>query len=563
MKKKLANILPFTIIIPLLIIMYFAYGQLGGTHPDSVFLTLNDHWTVYINDTVYEDVDLAVLKFDMPKRGDTIYFYTTLPDTELDAPLLKYFATHGALEVCVDGVEIYRHGQENYEKGVTIGYGDHLIPLPDDYMGKLLEIRLTVGESDSFSFLESPLLASQNYYYRDTTVTYRAILASNLFLYVFGFFLLLVSIFFLFKNLSFYKLTCVAMFSICISTWSICNYDLITLFTYDLRVKTWNEFGSLYFAPFFIFTYFAQDALARGNKFRKIAYIVVEIALALFVVISYTLQLTHIVHFPRVLTYCHILVAIGLIYLVYMFIDDFRLKAFKRSILLTGLMAMLVFVTADLVIYNLQRYTSFVANDGYTSSIYIGTLLFVLALFGDFCSGILNTLYDAATKDTLEKLAYADFLTGLANRRQCELLFDELDETHAPYILINFDLNDLKRINDSLGHIEGDRYIKAFAQVLQSSFKDLGLIARMGGDEFAVVITDVEHADITMLTENFFKYIEEVNAQNSNWNMSAAHGIYYSHEEYASSTHDAFRIADARMYDNKTEMKTKKQRNSL
>lgn len=540
--------------------MYFLYGTLGGPNPDSVTLTLNKPWTVYINDTVYEDADLQVLKFAMPQRGDTVYFYTYMPETPIDSPLLKFFATHGSLEVAVDGTEIYRYGHDFYEQGRTLGYGDHLIPLPDDYMGKLLEIRLTVSESNSFSFLESPTIASQNTYYRDTTITYRAILASNLFLYVFGLFLLLVSIFFLFKNSSFYKLTCVAMFSICISTWSICNYDLINLFTYDLRIKTLNEFGSLYIAPLLIFTYFAQDALSRGNKFRKIAYIVIEAAFILFVLVTFTLQFTHIMHFPGALTYCHILVAIGLVYLVYMFVDDFRLKAFKRSILLTGLMAMLVFVTADLVIYNLQRYTNFVSNDGYTSSIYIGTLLFVLALFGDFCSGVYNTLYDTAAKETLEKLAYADYLTGLANRRQCELLFDELDETHEPYILINFDLNDLKRINDSLGHIEGDRYIKAFSQVLQTTFKDLGLIARMGGDEFAVVITDVEHADISELITNFFSYMEEVNHHNSHWNMSAAHGVYYSHEEYAASTRDAFRIADARMYDNKTEMKSNKQR---
>lgn len=555
MKRKIKDFIPFAVIIPLLIILYILYGQLGGPDPNSVTYSLDDHWTVHINDTVYEDVSLSSFKFDMPKRGDVVYFYSTLPEEEVVSPLLKFFTTHGAIEVSVDGKEIFRHGHESYEQGVTTGYGDLLIPLPADYMGKQLAFRLIVGETNSFSFFETPTISSQNTYYRDTTITYRAILACNLFLYVFGYFLLVVSIFFLFKNLSFYKLACVAMFSICVATWSICNYDLITLFTYDMRVKTWNEFGSLYMSPLLIFTYFAQDALCRGNKFRKIAYIVLEAIFALFVVVTYTLQFTHILHFPGVLTYCHILVGIGLLYLLYMFIDDFRLKAFKRSVLLTGLMAMLVLVVGDMIIYNLQRYTTLVTNDGYTSSIYIGMLLFVLALFGDFCSGVYNTLYDNATKATLEKLAYADYLTGLANRRQCELLFDELDASQAPYVLITFDLNDLKRINDNYGHLEGDRYIQVFSTVLQKAFKDLGVVARMGGDEFAVVITKVDHADISELTKHFFKLIEEVNRQNEHWNMSTAYGIYYSHEEYASTTHDALRIADTRMYDNKTEMK--------
>ena len=559
MKKfDFKKVLPFAVIIPLIILMFYLYSLLGGTSPNGFTMLLNEGWTVSINETTYRDVDLRTFKFNMPQRGDVLHFYRNLPEEEVDSPLLKFFATHGTLEILVGGDLLYRYGYDYYAKGQSLGYGDHLIPLPDDYMGKRLEIHMVISESNAFSFIETPELTSQNTYYRDTTITYRAVLASNLFLYVFGIFLLLVSIFFLFQNKTFYKLTCLAMFSICISTWSICNYDLINLFTYDLRIKTLNEFGSLYVAPLLLFTYFMQDALSRGNKFRKIAYIVIESLFALFVVVTFAHQFTGLKHFPGFLTYCHILVAVGIVYLVYMFVDDIRLKQFNRSFLMAGLICMLVFVVMDMIIYNLQRYTSFVTNDGYTSSIYIGTLLFVLALFGDFCTGTLNALYDKATQNTLEQLAYADFLTGLSNRRQCEILFDELDETNAPYVLITFDLNDLKRINDSLGHTEGDRYIKAFSDILKTTFVDLGLLARMGGDEFIAVITKVDQANISNLTDAFYQNINAVNAQNPNWNMSAAYGIYYSHEEYASCTRDAFRIADARMYDHKNEMKSHK-----
>lgn len=558
MKERLRKVVPFAIIIPLVLLLIFLYQHLGGTSQDNTSIILNENWTVLINDQIYEDVDLRTFKFNMPQRGDRIHLFTTLPETEIEAPLLKFFSPHGTVEILVGSELLYRYGYVHYAKGQSLGYGDHYIPIPHDYMGKHLEISIMISESNSFSFIEAPELSSQNTYYRDTIISHRWVLASSLFIYVFGFFLLFISLYFLFKDRSFYKLTCIALFSICISTWSICNYDLINFFTYDLRVKVLNEFGSLYLAPLMLFTYFAQDALSRGNKFRKIAYIVVESLLAIFVIITFAHQFTNTKHFPGFLSYCHILVAIAIVYLVYMFIDDVRMKQFKRSILMTGLMCMIVFSVIDLVIYNLQRYTHYVATDEYTSSLYIGTLILVLALFGDFCSNILNALYDTAANEALAKLAYADFLTGLANRRQCEVLFDKLDETGEPYTLITFDLNDLKRINDSLGHTEGDLYIKAFSDVLKATFTDYGLIARMGGDEFIAVLTKVEKPDISSLTDAFYQNMAAVNAQHPNWNMSAAFGIYYSHEEYASTTRDAFRIADARMYDNKTEMKTKR-----
>ena len=558
MKERLKKLLPFTIIIPLAILLVYMYQFLGGTSPDSVSVSLNEHWTVLINNQRYEDVDLRTFKFTMPQKGDRIHLFTTLPETEIEAPLLKFFSPHGTVEILVGSELLYRYGYVHYAKGQSLGYGDHYIPIPQDYMGKHLEISIMISESNSFSFIEAPELSSQNTYYRDTTVSHRWVLASNLFLYVFGFFLLFVSIYFLFKDRSFYKLTCIALFSICISTWSICNYDLINFFTYDLRVKTLNEFGSLYLAPLMLFTYFAQDALSRGNRFRKISYIVIESLFVLFVLVTFAHQFTNTKHFPGFLGYCHALVAIGIVYLVYMFIDDFRLKQFNRSILMIGLLFMLVLAAIELIVYNLQRYTQYIASDEYTSSLYVGMLVLVMALFGDFCSNILNILYDNATKETLEKLAYADFLTGLANRRQCEDLFDALDNSGAPYILITFDLNDLKRINDSLGHTEGDRYIIAFSNVLKATFKNYGLIARTGGDEFIAVLTKVDSTDMSALTDAFYRNMNAVNEQNANWNMSAAFGIYYSHEEYASTTRDAFRIADARMYDNKTEMKNKK-----
>ena len=94
----------------------------------------------------------------------------------------------------------------------------------------------------------------------------------------------------------------------------------------------------------------------------------------------------------------------------------------------------------------------------------------------------------------VERLAYTDDLTGLANRREFE---DRLDEALAlnhgsgtPVGVIVVDVNGLKRINDHSGHVAGDRALTAFASELATAASALpdALSARLGGDEFCVLV---------------------------------------------------------------------------
>jgi diguanylate cyclase (GGDEF)-like protein len=94
----------------------------------------------------------------------------------------------------------------------------------------------------------------------------------------------------------------------------------------------------------------------------------------------------------------------------------------------------------------------------------------------------------ALREATLERLAYRDPLTGLPNRRA----LDEAATRIVPGQTVNLaivDINGLKIVNDTLGHDEGDRVIREIGSILQRGCGTLpgALVARMGGDEFAVV----------------------------------------------------------------------------
>ena len=103
----------------------------------------------------------------------------------------------------------------------------------------------------------------------------------------------------------------------------------------------------------------------------------------------------------------------------------------------------------------------------------------------------------------LRQRAFYDPLTGLANRH---LFLDRLGEVHRfsqryqeQYGLLVIDLDKLKPINDKLGHHVGDRYIVAAAQALTSCVRNSDTVARIGGDEFVVLLKNIRDKESTIV----------------------------------------------------------------
>ena len=88
----------------------------------------------------------------------------------------------------------------------------------------------------------------------------------------------------------------------------------------------------------------------------------------------------------------------------------------------------------------------------------------------------------------LQDEASRDYLTGLLNRRGLQAATEALGKEDAPLAVYLFDLDNLKQVNDTYGHIEADRLIQQFGNLLRSHTRGTDIVARYGGDEFIVVI---------------------------------------------------------------------------
>lgn len=104
-------------------------------------------------------------------------------------------------------------------------------------------------------------------------------------------------------------------------------------------------------------------------------------------------------------------------------------------------------------------------------------------------------LENARLHSNLQALSLTDPLTGLPNRRRLQIHLDKevaAARRGRSLVVVVFDLDDFKVVNDTKGHLVGDDLLRAFAQILDEENRAMNLVARYGGDEFVSVLSDAD-----------------------------------------------------------------------
>lgn len=155
-----------------------------------------------------------------------------------------------------------------------------------------------------------------------------------------------------------------------------------------------------------------------------------------------------------------------------------------------------------------------------------------------------------ALENRLREMAETDVTTQLANRRKFEdFLFDAEDTTPTNFSLIVFDIDGLKNINDALGHAEGDSVIKYVANKLSETFKNAGVIARIGGNEFAIIYLNESNTYIESKCLEFQTRLSDISKELT-YDISVSFGIAHS-GGMSVNTSQLYQSADHNMYINK------------
>jgi len=167
-----------------------------------------------------------------------------------------------------------------------------------------------------------------------------------------------------------------------------------------------------------------------------------------------------------------------------------------------------------------------------------------------------RTLLDfKAYLDTCEEAAFTDHLTGLANRRRFERqLAREIARTARyghPFCLLMLDIDDFKRVNDTFGHAAGDEAIRRLAKALQEGIRGVDLAARMGGEEFAVLLTETAAARGLEVAERLRQAIKATEIPGVG-SITVSIGVAES-PSGAQTTRELLGCADAALYEAKRE----------
>jgi diguanylate cyclase (GGDEF)-like protein len=153
-----------------------------------------------------------------------------------------------------------------------------------------------------------------------------------------------------------------------------------------------------------------------------------------------------------------------------------------------------------------------------------------------------------------DRIAVTDVLTGMLNRRgfflHAERAFKVACRQGTASAVIFADIDDLKTVNDQLGHDIGDHLIQAGAQILRKSFRDSDVVARLGGDEFAAFALNSEQPEAieARIRENIDLFHRQASTP---YRVSFSIGIVPCEPSSGQTLADYLSLADKKMYEHK------------
>lgn len=498
---------------------------------------ISSGWDVYINDAVYENVKLDKFRFDAVDKYDKVVLMAQIPENTQKYALMRLMTRNAAVNIYLDGVNIYSYGSNRLNADKLLGSGSHMVELGADTSGKMIEIELTAGENNAFSTVEPPVITSVNEGYTELINDNKLSMLIGAFLLIFGVMMFILTAPAVFINRELVRFCCLGLFSLFAGIWILCRCSAAQMFLSSIWVNTYIGYTALFLmpAPLIIYLY---DSQTEKPEIMKAVWLVniIWCAGALF------LHIINKVHFTQMMFVYRIILAVDAAYIIWTAVRGIRERGalLREGMKLVGTVIFAVCAIADCAATYSGMHAALVFAP-------VGVLVFIFSLITGHCSDIIVKLYDKVEQDFDEKVEYSDRLTGVKNLSGCEREFEKLDNNDEFYVVLSFDLNNLKVVNDAMGHSAGDKLIKSFTELLSKHFAQYGIIGRMDGDEFIVIIRDKEREWVHNKVEKMKAEVAEIN-KGEDMRLNVSYGYAFCDEVMSRSVRQVLKLADERMY---------------
>ncbi len=538
--------------VTLFIMIAFA-SQLFSFTPQKPIIKMDKGWTVTFHEQQYLNTNLESMSHQVGSsfnKGDivTLNHISPLRDIHAAFPYLFFKTQYSAFEVFLDDEIIASRYMDYIPTNKYVGIGYNFIPLPKNYDGKRLTIMLYVTENGTKVDLTSPVVGDYDDLYRWLFQGVLYPFFISMFLILFGSVFLAISLIFYMRSSGVTTQILCSFLTITLGFWALTGYDMSD-FVLPPYTTTTVEYCFLYMiAPFM---YMIILDLHRNSN-NKLLWIL-GIATTMFSFLFIGLHFTNLVHINHFLFPYYLISLAGLALLVNYTIVDLKSKSrdFSKRILMSGLMGLTVSLILHALVIVLRRFIPF--NDATLQNVMIptGAMFFVFTQLLNYFIFMTHSFAQKKEYAALTKIAYIDNLTGLANRVSCDEKMLSFDNIEDDFCILSLDLNGLKEVNDNSGHPAGDRLLKSFAETLSSIFDETGFCARIGGDEFLVLIKSIDRNVLDNMLKELDARLLKLDEEDLEINHSVSYGYAFRHETEEHDTHSVSMLADKRMYEYK------------
>ncbi len=503
----------------------------------------------------YEDGTIAVLS-ELEYEDDTVKVSRILDADSMVAFTLCFDTANVDFTVYLNGEAIYDYHPELAAiYGESYGLDAHTVTIP--YFTETAELTIQAEDLSKGSmwagFRNISFENGAGYILRSLTSNLLKFFIAFL-IYICGFIILILSI--LLKHHETRRLEMVSLgtMSMILSLWTITGTYFPGILTHNPGYIRAINYLTLITLPLAGITLVACITNHINSRLLYLEIMFVFFNLILHFVMLFGKRMDY--HEMLILT--HIIFAIGVVFSVIMIVQSYRRRRLREKKQIVILIAFLILMSsgiADLVSY----YCGF-SKDFCVFSRF-GLLIFVIMLTAYEAYEFVLVIRKNSEMEVMSRLVYQDGLTGLENRLSFNEFEAELKEKNTgKCMFVQFDINNLKKVNDTYGHAMGDDYIKGCVNIIASAFREYGRVFRTGGDEFVAILQRGEDGeDLAGLYKKCEeRMLSQIELYNQKMDFPVPFSIAYGMAECDLETENLAEkeiLADKRMYEKKKNMK--------